>query len=521
MKRLLIVLLIVSLFTPIALAAARTWKSSNGKYSVEAELIGFEDGKVKLKKANGKVVKVPLESLSDADQKFVKEQYSKDDEPDDAKKKEKENKTPPPKEEPKQEEATDVAENDAQEVEMKLLSLEPPERRSSDKTATLKSYLLQLTRPQSIVQRDKDSGAAGAKFKRIVKKEPKYVVPIPVRGVVKFGGKEYAFALDAVAKKAGGYDRLYFDANGDGDLTDDPTTSALSAKKQKTSSKSQFPPVKVTLNVGGESVEYAFLLNVYCTLVQDKFRANVSIYSAVAREGYFNFENKRTKVVLVDHNSNGCFNDAVSVQANGRLTEGDMLLIDPDPGKGASAPGSGSDVNMVGKVLCVGKTFYRVTIAPGGGKLQLEPMQIELGSVICSNFAYRAILTNDDYGVVILTGGKGQEIVLAEGSWKVVGYTLFAGGNRTYLEASYGRNWPTVAVKKGETVALPFGGAYRTVVTGGRGKNNKISLLLAIVGPSGERCRQILVNGRRPPKPQFVIKNGSDEAVHQGKFEYG
>ena len=89
MKRLLIVLLIVSLFTPIALAAARTWKSSNGKYSVEAELIGFEDGKVKLKKANGKVVKVPLESLSDADQKFVKEQYSKDDEPDDAKKKEK------------------------------------------------------------------------------------------------------------------------------------------------------------------------------------------------------------------------------------------------------------------------------------------------------------------------------------------------------------------------------------------------------------------------------------------------
>ena len=77
MKRLLVLLLIVAFFVPVAMAASRTWKSSSGRFSVEAELVGFKDGKVQLKKANGKVIKVPLKSLSAADQRYVKKQYPK------------------------------------------------------------------------------------------------------------------------------------------------------------------------------------------------------------------------------------------------------------------------------------------------------------------------------------------------------------------------------------------------------------------------------------------------------------
>ena len=58
-----------------------------------------------------------------------------------------------------------------------------------------------------------------AHFKEVVKKEPeKYVAEHPLRGLAKLGSKEYGFVLDQKDKKSKGYDRLYFDLHGDGDL---------------------------------------------------------------------------------------------------------------------------------------------------------------------------------------------------------------------------------------------------------------------------------------------------------------
>jgi hypothetical protein len=50
----------------------RTWTSADGKYKVEARLVGFTDGVVELeRKDNGQKVKIPVEKLSEADQKVV------------------------------------------------------------------------------------------------------------------------------------------------------------------------------------------------------------------------------------------------------------------------------------------------------------------------------------------------------------------------------------------------------------------------------------------------------------------
>ena len=129
-----------------------------------------------------------------------------------------------------------------------------------------------------------ENGGQTAAFKKIVTKEPKYASECPFRGVMKLGSQEYAFALDAVppkpdakeakakdekakaeAKKAAekskagstsgtligkiakaavkataspepaemvkamGYNRLYFDFNHNGDLTDDKVVEADNA----------------------------------------------------------------------------------------------------------------------------------------------------------------------------------------------------------------------------------------------------------------------------------------------------
>ena len=52
----------------------RTWNDATGAFSLEAKFVGVKDGKVMLKKANGKTVAVPLDRLSKEDQVFVAEQ---------------------------------------------------------------------------------------------------------------------------------------------------------------------------------------------------------------------------------------------------------------------------------------------------------------------------------------------------------------------------------------------------------------------------------------------------------------
>jgi hypothetical protein len=49
----------------------RTWSDVSGTFTLEAEFVGIEDGKAKLKKADGKVVAVPLDRLSKEDQELI------------------------------------------------------------------------------------------------------------------------------------------------------------------------------------------------------------------------------------------------------------------------------------------------------------------------------------------------------------------------------------------------------------------------------------------------------------------
>lgn len=51
---------------------ARTWKDQSGKFTIQAELISFKDGKVYLEKGDGDVVGVPIAKLSVADQNYLR-----------------------------------------------------------------------------------------------------------------------------------------------------------------------------------------------------------------------------------------------------------------------------------------------------------------------------------------------------------------------------------------------------------------------------------------------------------------
>jgi hypothetical protein len=51
--------------------SARTWTDSTGKHKVEGDFVSLADGKVELRRDDGKLIYVPLEKLSENDQAFV------------------------------------------------------------------------------------------------------------------------------------------------------------------------------------------------------------------------------------------------------------------------------------------------------------------------------------------------------------------------------------------------------------------------------------------------------------------
>ena len=53
-------------------AVSRTWRSADGKHTIEASFAGFGNGKLRLRKTEGKVIEVPLEKLCPEDQAFVR-----------------------------------------------------------------------------------------------------------------------------------------------------------------------------------------------------------------------------------------------------------------------------------------------------------------------------------------------------------------------------------------------------------------------------------------------------------------
>jgi len=497
-------------------AEFREWKSKNGKFSVTAEFVSFSsDGFVTLRKADGTELPVDPARLCKEDQNWLEEKKSElsesEKEPSTARMGD---------EEPEQIEALDLP--------MKLLRLDPP-RKKSGKKAGASEYYLRLARPQLFHVALGRGGGQDADFRRIAQKEPKYTMPSPFRGVARLGSQEYAFALDAVGPKVAGYNTLYFDADHNGDLTNDKPISTKDVTAGGGISRSQFPRVDVALEAEGKQIDYSFLVNAVCQAAGPEPSASVSLYAAAVREGYIADGKKKVHLVLVDHNGNGRFNDVVTFrvgETSSPTPSGDLLLVNPNPKDMLSADATmGRDRHFVNKTVCIAKRFYRMEIESAGDQLRLTPTTLGTGFGTNSSPAYRAVVFSDDFGVLTIAGTKDQKIPLPEGTWKIASYTLdataFTGGARTAVTATFGGDPASAAVKKDESVKLPFGGPFRPVVNAHRTGSNRVYLSLAIVGVSGERCTNFYVNGGRPPAPPFVVKDKDGKTIHQGKFEYG
>jgi hypothetical protein len=459
------------------------------------------------------------------------------------------------------------------------------------------SFFMQIGGPQGMMGGSQQEGTP--EFSKVIRKEPStYNSQHPFRGVAKLGSQYFGFVFDTAPKgdakekeneaksdtrtEAAGnapeqvaelrkapatvaYERLHFDVNHNGDLTDDQVIESKSGGNMPVNyASSVFPIVDLTIDVDGVRFAYAFTMSVYSRAATEYSYANASLSAAAYREGELVIDGKNRRVVVVDCNSNGRYDDSSGIDDSVRPADGtvypkigDMLyVIDPEAKLDGYAspydPSSNEALHYVAKQVNLGGRFHDLKITAAGDELTLEPSSIPVGYVTNSNTGYRAIVYGEQ-GLLKVVGDESGKAPLPAGEWRLASYTINKTGTDqpqqeqsqegslfqslgrmifgspsvsrtryTTVSARAKQDYPAVRVTEGQTVELPFGEPYRPVVTVGyREGADKASLSMSLVGHAGEICTNMIVNGGRPAKPKFTISTEKGEVVDTGNFEYG
>ena len=140
------------------------------------------------------------------------------------------------------------------------------------------------------------------------------------------------------------------------------------------------------------------------------------------------------------------------------------------------------------------------------------------------------VLLADEQGVVKkIEGGGSEPIALAPGAWKLMQYAIDGSpsdsGARqrpsTFIIAAGSGDTEFLEIRAGKTVVWPFGPPFKALVDVSRAGSQMARLRLLIVGSGGEVCRDLRIDGGKPPAPSFVIKTANDEIVEDGDFKWG
>jgi len=78
-----------------------------------------------------------------------------------------------------------------------------------------------------------------------------------------------------------------------------------------------------------------------------------------------------------------------------------------------------------------------------------------------------------------------------------------------------------VTIEVGKSTPAPWGGPLRLHVVAAPARGGHSNLSLKIVGQAGEVCNSLVVNGRQPSAPTFVMASAEGRKVESGAFQFG
>jgi len=412
---------------------------------------------------------------------------------------------------------------------------------------------------------DRDSQEAEKGFHAVVRKEPKeYQAEYPLRAVATFSGKKHAFVLDKQSKKSPGYDRLYFDRSGNGDLTHDaPIDVPKDAKTwesvplgKRLVSSYQFPRVDFRIHAEGSEWDYSVIAASQTITHDNNLSVSAYFVPAAYRQGEIMLQGSKHKIILVDFRTSGRFDVPVSFAKDGTGVDGffgqygtEILFdheIQIDKHLGYSY--ISEHRQFLAKMNALGGRFYRIKITPGGDELTFTPVVAPLGKITMPHTPCNVWLINEQ-GLLALDLPNATPVDIPAGKWRLLYYTLWRfdgqGGkaaqagamNKSGADAaapkSDGSKSPKiiytdaygdcgcepVTVVANQATIMKIGPPYMPTLKAER--KGKVAMLALEIRGIGQEKIYPRINGISQSKQKLRITDPQGKVVEQGNFEYG
>jgi hypothetical protein len=396
-------------------------------------------------------------------------------------------------------------------------------------------------------------------------KLPKWTSEKPLYGLIKIGSAERLLALDRQKGEDKYYNRIYFDANADKDLTDDPV---LDGKEEIDSQgrycRVKFGAVDTAIEVEGKRLPYSLRpesmfinLTRYSESKLDQRvlpnYVNCTLRSNCIYAGEFRLDGQTYSVTLADANCNGSFNDVFAIRNINYprrlsvLAQGDSFYISRD-GKPDAI-----DRLVYGDWLVIGDKLFSVSVSPAKGTMTLTPVKENLVPLKLAMLPERLSISMEEGKNCIMMFRPAETIMIPPGRYRLFNYELFREdrqGDLWRLCANATTDTLYFTAGQSDGALLEFGEPYAPVITTastlqaltvrsqGQAKKlpPRVPIIFNIEGRGmefvsdlshirGDKTKIPLSQkknmGHRPAEPTYEITKADGEVVTKGFFEYG
>jgi hypothetical protein len=299
----------------------------------------------------------------------------------------------------------------------------------------------------------------------------------------------------------GEYDRLYFDANANGDLSDDPVYQPY----RRESNMAYFGPVKAVFAAADGPITYHLSME----LRTGSGEAYCLLSPACWYEGQITVGGAKKRCLLLDHNVNGAFNDK-----SADYGQSDRIRIGEQ---------TGIDGGAVGNYVEVDKKLYKVEIARDGACVTLvEAKDVPCGTArLADNIT--SVTVSGENGSFLRTPENGV-IKLPVGEYRADSWVIARkddAGARWEMRATLpsGRSDGAFTVAADQEAKLPFGEPINSLVQATK-SGSVYSFEQKLEGRQGERI-VLTRNGSQPPPPKLHIRSEDGTYDRSISSEYG
>jgi|ERR1019366_218486 hypothetical protein len=298
-------------------------------------------------------------------------------------------------------------------------------------------------------------------------------------------------------RKSGPYDRLFIDANGNGRLDDETPVMG-----RVDSNNGTFPATPVVFKGEDGPVTYHLAFRFY---QYEKSPAQLLASSAGWYEGMVNFDGVKKRILLVDGNVNGTFNDMSS---------------DPYKSDRVQVDGDKTGERFLGRMLEVDGKFFNVQADRDGAFIKVQKAEnVALGSVhVPENIVNCSVYGTNGHFVRKPANG---EFTIPTGIYRMVRWEIQRKDDKGVPWTLSGYNFPKSSdfeVAADKPVTLDIGEPVKAELSTEEGK--QIAFNLKFVGKQNEAI-EMMRDNQRPRGPKLMLASADGSLCYTNSFEFG